>query len=94
MMKTYSTYSIQEIGRAVFHINTARVEDGKIVLEVLIDRCNNEVEQSLIEFPTPPEYQGKEEYIPEFCGMHMMGFEGGQLADARTVFGYVCPCSF
>lgn len=89
-----NTYTPEEIGQSVFHIEEAKVEGSEVVLSALVDRYNNEAEACLIRFPIPPEYQGHEAEVPQFSGMHMVGFEHGLLADARTVWGYVCPCNF
>lgn len=86
------TYTLEEIGTHVFHINEASVVGGNVRLEVIVGRHENEVEACQIEFPLPPAYAGQEEHISGFSGMHMVSFQDGLLADARSVWGYSCPC--
>lgn len=90
-----TTHTSAEVGRKAFHLQSIEIKEGVATLSIIVV-IDNAPEEWVVEYVPPSAFIPVVEALAEVCPMHMVGFEtdeeGLKLADARTVWGYVCPC--
>ncbi len=85
-------YTVEQIGRRAFHLESIEFLSGECHLQIILSEDNSQEEATVI-YEYPPEFAEVVEALAEACPIHMVGFQDGLLADAKSVWGYVCPCN-
>jgi len=86
------------LGNKAFHLESLSYSGGNTAqLDVLYRDRDNGIVRETVEYAVPPGFGEVVKALAGQCPMHMVGFQeqDGQLylADARTVWGYSCPCN-
>ena len=89
--------NVEGMGHRVFHIESIAIKGSDALLEVVFRGDDNGWEKDMLIYPFPPDFLPVLEALKDACPVHMVGFQEQDgkmyLADARTVWGYLCPCN-
>jgi hypothetical protein len=84
-------WTVARVGRKPFHLEVIDLGHETAQLHAIIAQ-ENVAQKIIIDYEFPPDFASVMQALAERAPIHMVGFEDGLLADAHSVWGYVCPC--